>query len=149
MARLMQERTLYDQLRARALEIASRSLEDPPDQPRLFVEGAASLLDEAAQQDGEVSLGTLRALLELMEEKQRLVRLLTEYLEGPGLTVVIGAEHTEPHLYPFSLVASTYCVGRSTGSVGIIGPRRMRYSRTIAMVDGMAQAVSQLLRSAS
>jgi heat-inducible transcriptional repressor len=149
MARLMQERTLYDQLMARALEIASRSLEDPPDQPRLFVEGAASLLDEAAQQDGEVSLGTLRALLELMEEKQRLVRLLTEYLEGPGLTVVIGAEHTEPHLYPFSLVASTYCVGRSTGSVGIIGPRRMRYSRTIAMVDGMAQAVSQLLRSAS
>jgi heat-inducible transcriptional repressor len=149
MARLMQERTLYDRLMARALEIASRTLEDESGDHRLFVEGAASLLDESATHDGDVTLATLRALLELMEEKQRLVRLLTEYLDGPGLTVVIGAEHTDPNLQAFSLIASTYFDGRSTGSVGVIGPRRMRYSRTIAMVDGMAQAVSRLLRPAS
>ena len=148
-ARLMQERTLYDRLMARALEIASRTLEDQSGQVRLFVEGTPSLLDDTTQQDGEVSLATLRALLELMEEKHRLVRLLTEYLDGPGLTVVIGAEHTDPHLQPFSLIASTYFDGRSTGSVGVIGPRRMRYSKAIAMVDGMAQAVSRLLRTAN
>jgi heat-inducible transcriptional repressor len=145
MARLMQERTLYDRLMARALEIASWTLGDEPGEQRLFVEGAASLLD-GAKHDAEVSLTTLRALLELIEEKQRLVRLLSEYLEGPGVTVIIGAEHTDPNLQPFSLISSTYYNGRSTGSVGVIGPRRMRYSRTIAMVDGMAQAVSQLLR---
>jgi heat-inducible transcriptional repressor len=146
MARLMQERTLYDRLMARALDIASRTLAGEPGEQRLFVEGAASLLDGATH-DTEVSLATLRALLELIEEKQRLVRLLTEYLDGPGLTVIIGAEHTDPNLQPFSLIASTYYNGRSTGSVGVIGPRRMRYSRAIAMVDGMAQAVSQLLRA--
>jgi heat-inducible transcriptional repressor len=145
MARLMQERTLYDRLMARALEIASQTLADDAGEQRLFVEGAASLLD-GAKHDTEVSLPTLRALLELIEEKQRLVRLLAEYLDGPGLTVVIGAEHTDPNLQPFSLIASTYYNGRSAGSVGVIGPRRMRYSRAIAMVDGMAQAVSQLLR---
>ena len=145
-ARLIQERTLYDRLMAHALEIGSRTLEDST-RHRLFVEGAASLLDEASDEDGGVTLGTLRALLELMEEKQRLVRLLTEYLDGPGLTVVIGAEHSDPHLQPFSLITSTYCDGRSTGSVGVIGPRRMRYSRAIAIVDGMAQAVSRVLRA--
>ena len=149
LARLMKERTLYDRLMARALEIASRTLEDESGYHRLFVEGTPSLLDEAAQQEGGVSLATLRSLLELIEEKQRLVRLLTEYLEGPGLTVVIGAEHTDPHLHPFSLIASTYFDGRSLGSVGVIGPRRMRYSRAIAMVDGMAQALSHVLRTAS
>ena len=143
----MQERTLYDRLMARALEIASRTLEDEGTQHRLFVEGTASLLDEAVQPDGEVSIATLRALLELIEQKQRLVRLLTEYLDGPGLTVVIGAEHSDPDLHPFSLIASSYFDGRSTGSVGVIGPRRMRYSRAIAMVDGMAKAVSRLLRT--
>jgi len=149
MARLMQERTLYDRLMARALELASRMLEDSGGQ-RLFVEGAASLLNDAsAEEDGGVTLGTLRALLELMEEKQRLVRLLTEYLDGPGLTVVIGAEHSDPHLQPFSLITSTYYDGRSTGSVGVIGPRRMRYSRAIAMVDGVARAVSRVLQTAS
>jgi len=132
-ARLMQERTLYDRLMA-----------------RLFVEGAASLLDEASGgEDGGVTLGTLRALLELMEEKQRLVRLITEYLDGPGLTVVIGAEHSDPQLQPFSLITSTYSDGRGTGSVGVIGPRRMRYSKAIAMVDGVAQALSRVLQAAS
>jgi transcriptional regulator of heat shock response len=40
-----------------------------------------------------VSLETLRALLNMMEEKERLVHLLNEYIDGPGLTVVIGTEH--------------------------------------------------------
>ncbi|HXE80948.1 MAG TPA: heat-inducible transcriptional repressor HrcA [Vicinamibacterales bacterium] len=147
-ARLMQERTLYDRLMARALEIASRSLEDAGGHT-LFVEGAASLLDQATNdEDGGVTLDRLRALLELMEEKQRLIRLLTEYLDGPGLTVVIGAEHSDPNLHPFSLIASTYCDGRGIGGVGVIGPRRMRYSKAIAMVDGVARAVSRVLQTA-
>ena len=48
----------------------------------------------------------------MIEEKQRLVRLLNEYIDGPGLTVVIGAEHPDPSLRSFSLVASTYEDGR-------------------------------------
>ncbi len=53
-----------------------------------------------------VSLATLRALLEMMEEKERMVHLLNQYIDGPGLTVVIGAEHAAPDLRPFSLIAS-------------------------------------------
>ncbi len=82
----------------------------------------------------------------MIEEKQRLVRLLNEYIDGPGLTVVIGAEHPDPNLRSFSLVASTYDDGTATGTVGVIGPTRMRYSRAIAVVDGAAQAVSRVLR---
>jgi len=59
---------------------------------------------------------------------------------------VIGAEHLDPNLRPFSLVISTYDDGSGIGSVGIIGPTRMRYSRAIAAVDGAAQAVSRMLR---
>jgi heat-inducible transcriptional repressor len=62
------------------------------------------------------------------------------------LTVVIGAEHLDPGLRPFSLVVSTYDDGSATGTVGVIGPTRMRYSRAIAVVDGAAQAVSRMLR---
>ena len=58
-----------------------------------------------------MSLATLRALLRMVEEKQRLVRLLNEYIDGPGLTVVIGAEHSDPELRPFSLIAATYFDG--------------------------------------
>jgi heat-inducible transcriptional repressor len=147
--RVLEDRTLYDRLMASALQLASRTLADATEQHTLYLEGAATLLDEASQPHSSVPLPTLRALLEMIEEKQRLVRLLGEYLEGPGLTVVIGAEHGDPHLRPFSLVASTFVDGEGLGSVGVIGPTRMRYSRAIAVVDDAARAVSELLAPAN
>lgn len=143
-ARLEQERTLYDQLLTRALRIAQCTLESLPEQPAFHVEGAASLIESS--QDG-LSLGTLRALFEMMEEKQRLVRLLNQYIDGPGLTVVIGAEHSAPHMRPFSLIASTVVDHGATRTVGLIGPTRMDYSRAIALVDGTTHAVTRVLRS--
>ena len=59
---------------------------------------------------------------------------------------MIGAEHLDPGLRPFSLIASTYEDGISIGTIGVIGPTRMRYSRAIAVVDGAARAVSRMLR---
>jgi heat-inducible transcriptional repressor len=144
LARLQQERTLYDRLLGRALRLAQQTLDELPAQQTFFVEGAASLLDGSTQ-DG-VSLATLRALLEMMEEKERMVRLLNEYIEGPGLTIVIGAEHASPDLRSFSLIASTAVDGSTTRTVGVIGPTRMHYSRAIALVDGTTQAVSRVLR---
>ena len=144
LARLQQERTLYDQLLMRALRLARSTLEELPKQHAFHVEGAASLLGGPAQEG--VSVSTLRALVEMMEEKERLIHLLDEYIEGPGLTIVIGAEHAAPHLRPFSLIASTEVDGTAIRTVGVIGPTRMHYSRTIALVDGTTQAVSRVLR---
>jgi heat-inducible transcriptional repressor len=147
LARLQQERTLYDELLGRALRLAQSTLEDLP-QPRAFhVEGAASLLDSSAADT--VSLATLRALLEMMEEKERLVHLLNQYIDGPGLTVVIGAEHASPDLRSFSLIASTTVDAGAMRTVGVIGPTRMHYSRAIALVDGATQVVSRALRHAN
>jgi heat-inducible transcriptional repressor len=108
----------------------------------MYVEGASALLDDSTG----VEVQTLQALLQMIEEKQKLLQLLNEYIDGPGLTVVIGAEHLNPNLRPFSLVLSTYDDGSGIGTVGVIGPTRMRYSRAIAAVDGAAQAVSRVLR---
>jgi heat-inducible transcriptional repressor len=145
LARLAQERTLYDQLMARALRLARSTLEELPTHQGFHVEGAASLLETPAPES--VSLPTLRALLEMMEEKERMVRLLTKYIDGPGLTIVIGGEHTAPDLRPFSLIASTTSDGSTIRTVGIIGPTRMHYSRAISVVDGVTQAVARVLRT--
>ena len=147
MTRLQQERTLYDELLARALRLAHSTLSDIPAQQTFHVEGAAALLD--AEPHPDFSMTTLRALLEMMEEKSRMVHLLNEYIDGPGLTIVIGAEHTSPDLRSFSLIASTEVDGGSTRTVGVIGPTRMHYSRAITLVDGTAQAMSRVLRDSN
>ena len=132
-------------LRSRALKLAQTGLEELPKRSPLFVDGASSLLDEAGEDNG-ISIATLSALLRMVEEKERLVRLLNEYIDGPGLTIIIGQEHRSPDLRPFSIIASTYADGTRRGTVGVIGPMRMHYSRTIAVVDGVAKAVSRVLR---
>ena len=147
LARLQQERTLYDALLQRALRLAHSTLEELPPLQAFHVEGAASLLGSPAQ--AGVSTATLRALLEMMEQKERMVRLLNQYIDGPGLTVVIGTEHAAPDLRSFSLIACTAVDGSTIGTVGVIGPTRMHYSRAIALVDGTTQAVSRVLREAS
>lgn len=145
LVRLQQERTVYDVLLARALRLAQASLQAESGQPAFHVEGAAALLGDEASDT--VTQSTLRALLEMMEEKERMVRLLTQYIDGPGITIIIGAEHTAPGLRPFSLVAATAIDGGATRTVGVIGPTRMDYSRTIALVDGTTQVVTRVLRN--
>jgi heat-inducible transcriptional repressor len=140
--RMREERLLYDALQARAMRLATTTFADLPDGRTIYIEGASSLLDDASG----LTKNTLQALLVMIDEKQKLIEILDAYIDGPGLSVVIGAEHLEPGLRPFSLVVSTYDDGSGTGVVGVIGPTRMRYPRAIAVVDGAAQAVSRVLR---
>jgi heat-inducible transcriptional repressor len=124
------------------MRLATSTFADLPDERTMYVEGTSSLVDEGSG----LTMAMLQTLLQLIEEKERLLKLLNEYIDGPGLTVVIGAENLDPSLRPFSLVLSTYGEGATQGTVGVIGPTRMRYSRAITVVDGAAQAVSRLLR---
>jgi heat-inducible transcriptional repressor len=146
--KLHQERTLYDALMARALQLAQSSLQSIVPENPLFVQGASMLVDELAAEAAKTheedarALETLRTLFRMIEEKHRLIRLLSGYLDVPGLTIVIGSEHGAPDLEPFSVVASTYDAGGRTGAIGVIGPTRMRYSRAISLVESVARAMS-------
>jgi heat-inducible transcriptional repressor len=144
--RMRHERMLYDALMARALRLARTGLEDVTPEDTLHVQGASFLLDELLGHpgDGEVTLDMLRAVFRMIEEKHRLIGLLTRYLEAAGLTVVIGSEHSVADMQPFSVVASAFGDGERTGAVGIIGPTRMRYQRAISAVDSMSAAMSRV-----
>ncbi|MFN7977008.1 MAG: heat-inducible transcriptional repressor HrcA [Vicinamibacterales bacterium] len=144
LARLEQERTLYDRLRAVALQLARTTLESIDSPSSVHIDGASSLAD--THDAPAVSLSTLHTLLRMVEEKQRLVQLLDAYLDGPGVAVVIGGEHQDPQLRGCSLVVAKYGDGARRGAVGVIGPTRMHYSRAINVVDGAAAAVARFLR---
>jgi len=147
MARLRQERILYDALIAQALQLASAGLDNVTPEETLHVQGTSYLLDEllGVGVDRDQALETLRALFRMIEGRHRLIELLTHSIEADGLTVVIGSEHLLPELQSFSLVASTFHDGTRAGTVGVIGPTRMRYQRAISVVDSVSQAVTTLL----
>jgi heat-inducible transcriptional repressor len=140
--RLAEERTLYDALMARALRLASRTFEGLDPQPTVYIQGTALLFELAPGDDPETTLATLRSLLGMIEEKSRLVQLIDACMDG--LTVIIGTEHADRELQSFSIVTSTYTDGRRRGAVGIIGPTRMRYSRSINVVDSLSRTINRV-----
>jgi len=136
--RVSQDRAAYD--------LARKAVEPAPGESEgeLFVEGMANLLDEPAF----VDLDRMRAILKTLEEKSRLVELLGRVLDGEGVQVVIGSENPLPGLADCSLVTSTYGAGdRVLGTVGVVGPTRMEYARTVALVDHLAKVLTRLLSS--
>jgi heat-inducible transcriptional repressor len=141
--RLREERTLYDELMARALRLASRTFDGLERQPSIYIQGTALLFDTAASDDPETTLATMRSLLRMIEEKSRLVQLIDACVDS-GLTVIIGSEHVDLELQPFSVVTSTYSDGRRRGAVGVIGPTRMKYSRAINVVDSLSRTINRV-----
>jgi len=145
--RLRQERILYDALVNRALQLASASLADFGASDTLHVQGASLLIDQIVGEPGDrdSTLQTLRALFKMIEEKHRLVELLGRYIETDGVTVVIGSENFVIDLHPFSVIACSFTNAQGTGTVGVIGPTRMRYQKAIAVVDGVSQLMTRVL----
>jgi heat-inducible transcriptional repressor len=142
--RLNEDRHLYDQLSARALRLASRTFEGMQREPSIYIQGTALLFELATGGDPETTLATMRSLVQMIEEKSRLVQLIDACLDGGGLTVIIGSEHQDPDLQHFSIVTSTYTDGRRRGAVGVIGPTRMRYSRAINVVDSLSRTINRV-----
>src|SRR6266545_3721574 len=69
--RINEERLLYDVLLARAMRLATSTFSDLPDERTIYVEGAASLLDDASG----LTLQMLQTLMQMIEEKQKLLQV--------------------------------------------------------------------------
>jgi heat-inducible transcriptional repressor len=84
-----------------------------------------------------------RSVIELLDNEDMIVHVLekTETKDGV-IAVSIGDENDLKQLKEYSVVTSTYTVGTSTGSVGIIGTKRMNYSKMIPLVDYVAKTIS-------
>jgi heat-inducible transcriptional repressor len=133
-----------DLLESRALELARAAVVPPSDNAggALLVDGQSNLL--AATEDVDRAKRVLRTL----EEKDLIVRLLDRTLEAPGICVFIGAEANFPDLTDISVVASSYGnsgEGRPLGTIGVIGPSRMNYSKLIPLVDFTAEVITEAL----
>jgi len=90
-----------------------------------------------------------RRALRLLEEKPVLQDLLNRTLANSdigGVQVLIGAEGDREELSQFSLVLSRYgAAGLATGTLGILGPMRMQYGRTIPLVRFLSRLMSEMV----
>jgi heat-inducible transcriptional repressor len=134
-------------LDAAARELVQRGLaiwsEDGSRRPVLIVRGQANLIDDTAAAD----LERVRQLLDELEGKEEIARLLDRARAGEAMKIFIGSENELFALSGSSVIAAPYRGhdGKVVGVVGVIGPTRLNYARVVPMVDFTAKALSRLL----
>jgi heat-inducible transcriptional repressor len=117
---------------------------DANDRPVLIVRGQSNLIDEAAAAD----LDRVRQLLDELESKEEIARLVDSAREAQSTRIFIGSENNLFSLSGSSVIAAPYreAGGKVVGVIGVIGPTRLNYGRIVPMVDFTAQALSRLIR---
>ena len=147
-ARLLAEiRDRREALDQTAAELIASGLaawsEDHARRPVLIVRGQANLIDDNAAAD----LERVRSLLEELENRQEIARLLEQARDAPGCRIFIGSENRMFALSGSSVIAAPYrgSQGDVVGVVGVIGPTRLNYARVIPMVDFTAKALTRLM----
>ena len=111
----------------------------------VYVEGVANLVG-ARPMVGVDDRERLREMLGALEAKQRLVALLNAYIDSrqESVRVVFDLEEQAPEMAGLVLIAAPARFGgESMGTVGVIGPTRMQYQRTMHAVGYIAQVLQR------
>jgi heat-inducible transcriptional repressor len=106
----------------------------------VYHDGAANILNLPEFND----ISKARRFFNTLEEKDLLFNVLKDSQEN--INVSIGSENKYEQLQNCSLITATYKVnGKTIGSIGVIGPTRMEYSKVISIVDCMTNNLSDIL----
>ncbi len=142
---MKKEQALYDSVVRNAILLCERSLEDEDGaNSEVFIDGASNILGQPEFANGE----RMRDLLRMLEEKSRLVQILTECLDGaaiPGnVRVVIGRENPDASMQQCAVISSSYRVGNDvSGTLSVLGPTRIEYGRMVAVVNYLARFIER------
>ena len=118
------------------------------DTQAVFVEGAANLVMNNVT--GAEDRQRLQDMLRTLEEKEKVVKLLSAYLDTrqEAVRVVIGLDEALPasNLHNFVLIGAPARVGGEVmGSLAVIGPTRLDYQHTMSAVSYIARLFDKLL----
>jgi heat-inducible transcriptional repressor len=135
---------MYHRLVARvAMLFASGALSLSETAP-LFVEGTSRMLARPEFEDAR----NVRAILDTLQQKAKLVHILNTCLRSPhpGVRIVIGSENAAVEMRQCTLILAPFHYGRQMmGALGVVGPTRMEYDRAVRAVEYVAQLCSKLL----
>ena len=137
------EKGAYDRLLEQALKLGEKAFSSI-EETDVFIEGKTNIFTEPEFSN----ITSMTDLFRAFEEKATMVKLLDKFLDPKGVQIAIGSESQIQEMETCSLVTSTYgCAGTVWGALGVIGPRRMNYSKIIPLVDYSAKLLTEILET--
>ncbi len=107
---------------------------------RIYLGGTLNMLNQPEFRD----LNKVKNLFSVFEENSKLIELLKS--DNNGMSITIGSENPDEVFKDCSVISATYHInGKQIGSIGVLGPTRMDYSKAITIVDYLTKSLTEML----
>ncbi len=109
-----------------------------------FITGTKNILNQPEFEDHE----HFKGVIELVEDKDIIIHVTESDRTGniDNVSITIGSENKVVKFSDYSIVTKEYKIGDAKGTLGIVGPKRMQYSKIVAAVAYIAQLLSEELK---
>ncbi len=113
-------------------------------QIRVFLGGTTNILNQPEFKD----VDKIRRMLKLFEQEPLLFKILEDNSSEDSIVVRIGSENEFEDIKECTLITGTYRIHDKTiGTLGVLGPTRMDYSRVISVMQRLVNHLNQSLSS--
>ncbi len=111
---------------------------------KLVITGATNVIQQPEFEDPE----KFQSVIELIEDKDIIIHIMEmkNADKNSNVLISIGSEFEDEKLNEYSLITKEYTFGETSGTVGIIGPKRMEYSKVVAIVSYLGDMLSEVLK---
>ena len=110
------------------------------DNPEVFLDGATNIFNYPEFRD----IAKAKIFLDVLDEKESLYRILDYPEKGFGIKIKIGSENNMEEIKDCSLIATSYMIkNEMVGSIGVIGPTRMDYSRVVSFLRCVTEKINE------
>jgi heat-inducible transcriptional repressor len=107
---------------------------------KVIISGANKLVDLPEYEN----VSSVKGVIELIENEDIIVHLVDSIEESESdSTVLIGSEIGNERMEDYSMLVSSYSVGKAQGSIGLIGPKRMNYAKLLSILKLVSQTISK------
>ncbi|MDO6354484.1 heat-inducible transcriptional repressor HrcA [Caloramator sp. CAR-1] len=108
----------------------------------IYLEGTTNIFKYPEYND----INKAKNFLSLLERKETLIDIFSD--DGENLKVSIGKENNNDEVRDCSIIRASYMVGNKVvGTIGVIGPTRMDYSKVIGILKFIADNLNDILRN--
>jgi len=116
--------------------------DDFPTKSKIHLSGTQGILNQPEFSDPE----SLKTIIEVVENEDIIVHVIQDREKySDDLVISIGEEHRDEKLHDFSVITAKYKVGDVSGIVGVMGPKRMDYSKLVSLVNYFSKNISNIL----
>ncbi|MBE7034989.1 MAG: heat-inducible transcription repressor HrcA [Ruminococcaceae bacterium] len=130
------------------LDFIAEIIDDVRAETEIFTSGATNILNYPEFSD----IHRAKEFLEFLDDKNAVAEIFEsdpdqeEWQKDGGIVVKIGKENKQDIMQKSSVITANYYVGdKVMGRLGIIGPTRMNYSKTIAEIKTISAMLNRLL----